>query len=132
MTRAEHPPRLLGAQPQLSVTDIATSCAFYTGTLGLTVAFTYGDPPFYAQVVRDHARLNLGHVDRPVIDPALRDAETLLSAAITLEDADTQLQEFRAAGATFFQAPRTEPWGARTFIVRDPDGNLLLFAGKRG
>jgi catechol 2,3-dioxygenase-like lactoylglutathione lyase family enzyme len=25
---------------------------------------------------------------------------------------------------------RTEPWGARTFIVKDPDGNLIAFAGK--
>jgi hypothetical protein len=24
---------------------------------------------------------------------------------------------------------KREPWGAHTFIVRDPDGNLLLFAG---
>ncbi|OCP36555.1 hypothetical protein BC360_04025 [Ensifer sp. LC163] len=24
---------------------------------------------------------------------------------------------------------RTEPWGARNFIVLDPDGNLILFAG---
>ena len=24
---------------------------------------------------------------------------------------------------------RREPWGARDFIVMDPDGNLLLFAG---
>ncbi|WP_435528297.1 hypothetical protein [Mesorhizobium abyssinicae] len=23
---------------------------------------------------------------------------------------------------------RTEPWGARTFIVSDPDGNLICFA----
>jgi len=23
----------------------------------------------------------------------------------------------------------SEPWGARTFIVRDPDDNLVLFAG---
>ncbi|WP_376774795.1 hypothetical protein [Mesorhizobium silamurunense] len=22
-----------------------------------------------------------------------------------------------------------EPWGARTFIVQDPDGNLICFAG---
>ena len=29
----------------------------------------------------------------------------------------------------FFQTLKTEPWGARTFIVRDPDGNLVLFAG---
>jgi len=24
-----------------------------------------------------------------------------------------------------------EAWGARTFIVRDPDGNLIAFAGSR-
>jgi len=28
----------------------------------------------------------------------------------------------------FAQTLRNEPWGARTFIVRDPDGNLILFA----
>jgi uncharacterized glyoxalase superfamily protein PhnB len=37
--------------------------------------------------------------------------------------------EFQSAGVTFFQTLRQEPWGARNFIVRDPDGNLLLFAG---
>jgi hypothetical protein len=36
---------------------------------------------------------------------------------------------FRLPGVTFFQTPRREPWGAKTFIVKDPDGNLLLFAG---
>jgi hypothetical protein len=32
-------------------------------------------------------------------------------------------------GVTFAQTLRREPWGAKTFIVKDPDGNLLLFAG---
>ncbi|WP_407045994.1 VOC family protein [Mesorhizobium abyssinicae] len=31
-------------------------------------------------------------------------------------------------GARFHQTLRTEPWGARTFIVSDPDGNLICFA----
>jgi uncharacterized glyoxalase superfamily protein PhnB len=37
-------------------------------------------------------------------------------------------QEFQAAGVDCFQRLQTEPWGARTFIVRDPDDNLVLFA----
>ena len=37
--------------------------------------------------------------------------------------------EFQTAGVSFFQTLRKEPWGAKTFIVKDPDGNLLLFAG---
>jgi uncharacterized glyoxalase superfamily protein PhnB len=74
--------------------------------------------------------LNLRHLDRPTIDPQLRDSEDLLSALITLEDAKPLFLEYQAAGVTFHQALRTEPWGARTFIVRDPDANLILFAGR--
>jgi uncharacterized glyoxalase superfamily protein PhnB len=38
-------------------------------------------------------------------------------------------REFQSAGAAFHQKLKKQPWGARTFIVKDPDGNLLLFAG---
>jgi uncharacterized glyoxalase superfamily protein PhnB len=71
-------------------------------------------------------------MDDPVIDPQLRDSETLLSADMGLETAEEIKQlflEFQAAGVSFAQTLRKEPWGARTFIVKDPDGNLLLFAG---
>jgi uncharacterized glyoxalase superfamily protein PhnB len=37
--------------------------------------------------------------------------------------------EFQSANATFSQTLKKQPWGARNFIVKDPDGNLLLFAG---
>jgi catechol 2,3-dioxygenase-like lactoylglutathione lyase family enzyme len=121
---------LLAAEPQLFVADIAASCDFYTGKLGFSVAFTYGDPPFYGQVFRDGARLNLRCVPKPPIDPELRDGEDLLSASITLDAAKPLFLEYQAAGVAFHQTLRTEPWGARTFVVRDPDGNLLLFSGR--
>jgi catechol 2,3-dioxygenase-like lactoylglutathione lyase family enzyme len=108
-------PILLAAEPQLFVSDIGASCEFYTKKLGFTVAFTYGEPPFYGQVFRDGARLNLRQLDEP---------------AITLEDAKPLFLEFQAAGVAFHQVLKTEPWGARTFIVGDPDGNLILFAGR--
>ena len=120
---------LLTAEPQLYVADIAASFDFYTKKLGFTVAFAYGDPPFYGQVVRDGAHLNLRCVSMPVMNAALRDEETLLSASITLDDAKPLYLEYQSAGVTFQQTLRSEPWGARTFIVRDPDGNLILFAG---
>jgi catechol 2,3-dioxygenase-like lactoylglutathione lyase family enzyme len=125
-------PALLAAEPQLFVADFAESCRFYTSKLGFTVAFTYGEPPFYGQVFRDDARLNLRHSSRPTIDPQLRECEQLLAASITVDGVKPLFLEFQAAGAEFHQALRTEPWGARTFIVRDPDGNLVLFAGRGG
>jgi catechol 2,3-dioxygenase-like lactoylglutathione lyase family enzyme len=122
-------PTLLAAEPQLFVADVGASCGFYTKKLGFTVAFTYGDPPFYGQVVRDGARLNLRCLTEPAINPELRSRENLLSASITLDDAKPLFLEFQAAGVEFHQELKTEPWGARTFIVCDPDRNLILFAG---
>ena len=120
-------PTLIAAEPQLYVRDIVASCEFYSQILGFSVAFTYGEPAFYGQVCRDSVRLNLRQVD---VDPVRRDIEQLLACSITLEDAKPLFLEYRKAGAEFAQPLRTEPWGARTFIIRDPDGNLLLFAGR--
>jgi catechol 2,3-dioxygenase-like lactoylglutathione lyase family enzyme len=116
---------------QLFVSDITASCEFFSRKLGFSTVFVYGEPPFYAQVKRGGGLLNLRHVDRPVIDPLLRDSETLLSADLALDSHDelTQLYlEFQAAGVPFFQTLRKEPWRASTIIVRDPDGNLLVIA----
>jgi uncharacterized glyoxalase superfamily protein PhnB len=123
---------IVAAEPQLFVADIKSSCDFFTAKLSFAIAFTYGEPPFYAQVKRDGARLNLRCVDRPVIDAKLRDREQLLSAALTVETAEeikALFLEFEAAGVAFNQKLKREPWGARNFIIHDPDGNLLLFAG---
>jgi catechol 2,3-dioxygenase-like lactoylglutathione lyase family enzyme len=121
-----------GAEPQLFVADIKASCNFFTSKLGFAIAFSYGEPPFYAQVMRDGARLNLRCVEQPLIDAGVRDRERLLSASLTVatpEAIKALFLEFQTAGVTFFQTLKREPWGARNFIVRDVDGNLLLFAG---
>ncbi|WP_104665727.1 VOC family protein [Ensifer adhaerens] len=125
-------PVLQSTAAQLFVADIKASCDFYTEKLGFAVDFVYGDPPFYGQVIRDSARLALRLVCEPVFVGDIRQREDLLSAAIALDTASDIKQLFLAyqtAGVRFHQPLRTEPWGARTFIVLDPDGNLILFAG---
>ena len=125
-------PVLTNATPQLFVSDIVASCDFFTRMLGFGVEFVYGEPPFYAQVIRDGASLALRHVDRPVMEKlaeAMKADVDMLAASISVDDVQALYREFQAAGAAFHQDLRAEAWGARTFIVRDPDGNLLLFAG---
>ena len=125
-------PILSSTEAQLFVADIKASCDFYTEKLGFTVAFVYGDPPYYGQVTRDHARLNLRVVGEPVFAGDIREREHLLSASLTVATAD-EIKElflsYQAAGVRFGQTLKKEPWGARTFVVVDPDGNLILFAG---
>jgi len=123
-------PVLVTALPQVFIRDMAAACAFYTASLGFSVRYTYGEPPFYAEVARDGVRLNLRCLDAPPIDPALRDARELLTATILVDDIAALFAEYQAAGVSFMQLLLTKPWGARDFIVADLDGNLLLFAGR--
>src|SRR5215472_11216335 len=111
-------PAITTAEPQLFVTDIKTSCDFFTGKLGFAIEFTYGEPPYYAQVKRDGARLNLRCVRKPAIDPVLRDAEELLSASMVLttaQDIRNLFSEYQANGVAFAQPLEKKPWGAQDF-----------------
>jgi catechol 2,3-dioxygenase-like lactoylglutathione lyase family enzyme len=97
---------IAGAEPQLFVADIDASSAFFTTKLGFAVAFTYGEPPFYTQVKRDAARINLRCVEQPVIDVGVRDREELLSASLTVataEEIKALFLEFQSAGVTFLK-----------------------------
>ena len=123
---------IVRAEPQVLVADIQRSCEFFCEKLGFSLVFSYGKPPYYAQVGRDAARLNLRCVERPVIESTVRDREELLSVSMTVATADEiklLFLEFQSAGVAFHQTLKKQPWGAKNFVVKDPDGNLLLFAG---
>jgi len=123
---------IVTAEPQLLVTDIKRSCEFFREKLGFSLVFSYGDPPYYAQVARDAAHLNLRGVRGRVIQATARGGEELLSASMTVATAaeiKLLFLEFQSAGVTFHQRLKKQPWGAKNFVVKDPDGNLLLFAG---
>jgi hypothetical protein len=71
-------------------------------------------------------------MDEAVFAGDIRQREDLLSASITLgtlEDIKQLFLTYEVASVPFHQVLRLEPWGAETFIVKDPDGNLILFAG---
>jgi uncharacterized glyoxalase superfamily protein PhnB len=123
---------IVSAEPQLFVTNVKRSCDFFRDKLGFSLVFSYGKPPYYAQVRRDAARLNLRCIEQPVIESMVRDREELLSVSMTVAAADEiklLFLEFQSAGVAFHQKLKKQPWGAKNFVVQDPDGNLLMFAG---
>jgi catechol 2,3-dioxygenase-like lactoylglutathione lyase family enzyme len=125
-------PILTSVAAHLYVRDLSASTDFFTSKLGFAIDFVYGDPPFYGQVSRDNALLALRSMDESFFAEDVRQREHLLSASITLASADEIEQLFaayEAADVPFAQTLRIEPWQAKTFIVKDPDGNLILFAG---
>src|SRR5580658_6826317 len=125
-------PVLTSVAAHLYVRDIKASTEFLTTKLGFAVDFIYGDPPFYGQVSRDNARLALRSMDESFFAEDVRQRESLLSASITLASAEEIKQlwlSYQSAETPLAQSLRTEPWQAKTFVVKDPDGNLILFAG---
>jgi catechol 2,3-dioxygenase-like lactoylglutathione lyase family enzyme len=132
MAETTQRPILRSTEAQLYVADVTASCAFFTSKLGFEIAFVYGDPPFYGQVHRDNARLNVRMISEPVFAGDVREREGLLAATIAVGTAieiKHLAGDFASVGVRFHQELKTEPWGATTFVVADPDGNLILFAG---
>ncbi|MFZ0688804.1 MAG: VOC family protein [Acidobacteriaceae bacterium] len=131
-TNQNAPPILTSIAAHLYVRDLKAATDFFTAKLGFTIDFIYGEPPFYGQVSRDNARLALRAMDEHFFGEDIRQREGLLSASITLATAD-EIQRlflaYQAADVTIAQPLRIEPWPATTFVVQDPDGNLVLFAG---
>jgi catechol 2,3-dioxygenase-like lactoylglutathione lyase family enzyme len=120
---------LTAALPVVFVASVQASAAFFRDKLGFAIDFLHGDPPFYASVSRDAACLHLRFVHEPVVAPEVREREELLSAFVNVENIKGLFAEYKAARVDFVQPLRKKPWGGSAFIVRDPDGNWICFAG---
>lgn len=118
---------LVRVTPILFVRDVEAASRFYAETLGFTVDFLHGQPPFYGAVARDGVILHLRHVGQPnFAELAAREASLIL-ATIETDDVRALSSEFEAAGADVVQPLVRQPWGGLDFQVRDLDGNRISF-----
>jgi hypothetical protein len=118
----------LAPVPEHFLSDIAAGCGCHVRRLGSRVVVLHGAPPFCGGVGRGSARVNIRHVGEPVIVRARAAHGDFLATVIPVDDVSRLHEEFRVS-ARLYQALSREPWGARTFIVAEPDENLLLFPG---
>lgn len=123
------PPRLTRSVPVLHVADVQAAAEFFRHTLGFSIDFLRGTPPFYGSVSRDEARVHLKFVHAPVLTVGEHDRDGFISAFIEVESVDALFAEYDAAGVAFGQRLVTQTWGGRDFIVRAPDGNGIAFVG---
>jgi len=124
--------RLTRALPVIFVANVEESASFFRNTLGFSIDFLHGKPPFYGSVSRDGACLHLKFVHEPMLAVGVHDKEGLINAFIEVEDVETLYAEYVAAGATFQQTLEKQAWGGRDFIVSDLDGNGICFAELAG
>jgi catechol 2,3-dioxygenase-like lactoylglutathione lyase family enzyme len=120
--------RLTRAVPVIFVANVQASAEFFRDTLGFSIDFLHGHPPFYAAVSRDGACVHLKFVHEPVFAIGPHD-RGLIMAFIEVENVKALYGQYLAAGVRFDQKLKKQAWGGRDFIVRDLDGNGICFVG---
>ena len=113
------------------VADIAAMVAFYRDALGFEIEWD-GDGP-YAEFKHEGVRFSM--YSRQELPRLLGQAPTFPSGlngtfelAIDLprsQDVDEEFARVVAAGGQPVYAPRDEPWGMRSSMIADPEGNLI-------
>ena len=127
--RVSSAPRLTRAVPIIFVANVQASAEFFRDTLGFSIDFLHGHPPFYGAVSRDGACLHLKFVHEPVFMIGTHDRDGLIMAFIEVENVKALYGTYLAAGVRFDQKLKKQAWGGRDFIVRDLDGNGICFVG---
>jgi len=122
--------RLARAIPVVFVADVASSAKFYRDSLGFSIDFLHGEPPFYGSVSRDGACMHLKFVHDPVFAPGPQDRDGFIMAFIDVENVKLLFAEYAANRVPFAQRLQKEAWGGQAFIVRDLDANMICFAGR--
>lgn len=127
--RAPTESKLTKAMPVLYVSDVQAAADFYRGKLGFAIDFLHGQPVFYASVSRDEACIHLRFVHQPMYLAGLREKEQAIAAFLSVANVKGLFAEYQARQVPFVCRLKKEPWGQSSFIVSDPDGNALCFAG---
>ncbi len=113
------------AQPVLIVKSVAEAVAWYIEVLGFEPVYlnpgAAAGPPNYAVLRNGDAGLHLG-LEAEMLNGAGQGAANSVTGAF-----EETCRRARESGAPFFIEAGEIPSGARTFGIRDPDGNLLTF-----
>ena len=88
---------------------------FYVAQLGFTPVFV---SDWYIHL--KNGPVEFGLMAATAEAPAVPANGVWLSLGV--ESADTEYARLQTAGATLDAAPKDQPWGERSFIVRDPNG----------
>jgi catechol 2,3-dioxygenase-like lactoylglutathione lyase family enzyme len=117
----------------LTVEDVERSLGFYSGKLGLAVAWNAA--PAFAML-----RLGAGTIGLLSVNEARKEGvadstpaqKQAIHVEFSTDDLDALYEELKAKGVVFHQPPHDEPW-ERAMTAFDPDGYAVEFAqGKRG
>lgn len=112
--------------PMLSVSDLATTMAFYSDRLGFRVRATFGDPPVWCTLERDGVKLMFNQPPAAEMAALPRHARDYQVFYFYPDDVEALHAAWRADGLSVTDL-RVTDYGMKEFELRDPDGIWLWF-----
>jgi catechol 2,3-dioxygenase-like lactoylglutathione lyase family enzyme len=115
------------ASTRIITGDVARLVAFYERATGARVTWANED---FAELRTPSATLAIGSTRTvPLFAPgSARPAENhSVILEFRVDDVDTTYKTLRTFVDDFVNEPTTMPWGNRSLLLRDPDGNLVNF-----
>lgn len=105
--------------------DVARLVAFYEEVIAVPAAWS---TPEFAELVTPSCTLAVAGT-RTVALFGAGSAEPAANRTVIIEfrvaDVDAEYRRLTALDCEVVQTPTTMPWGNRSLLLRDPDGNLL-------
>ncbi len=111
--------------PMLVVPDVMRAAESYRDSFGFTIAGSFGNPPVWAMVERDRARIMFGKGDVMCPNATLRPEG--LDVYIWVLDLDALHEELIAKGANILEGPVKRVYDLREITVEDLNGYRLIF-----
>lgn len=111
----------------LNVRDLGVMRGFYVDLLGYGVEWAPDPDNLYLTRGRDNLALHVSPDAPEPGDPKRGALDHLGFVLADAEDVDAWAAHLGAAGFAPEMGPKTHRDGARSFYVRDPEGNLLQF-----
>jgi uncharacterized glyoxalase superfamily protein PhnB len=118
---------ITSAIPVIAVSDASRAEDYYCRVLGFEKMFAYPPDatkggPHYIGVARDGVWLHLQSY-KP-------ERAGMTDAFLWVVDVDRLHEEVAGRGAVVQLPPTDQTWGTREVGIRDPDGNVLVFAAR--
>ncbi|HSL59718.1 MAG TPA: glyoxalase superfamily protein [Acidimicrobiales bacterium] len=115
-----HADRFRNCAAIINVDDVAATAAWYTDVLGFDLEHGWGDP-------LEHASMRCGASSFHFSTGQPTTPQTSY-VTVYCDDVDALHDDYAGRGVEIVMPLMDAPWGARTFMINDRDGHLLMFA----
>ncbi|HTI26434.1 MAG TPA: VOC family protein [Kutzneria sp.] len=105
--------------------DVARLAAFYEQVTGLEAR---RPAPQFAELVGPSCTLAIGSAETMALfsaGAAVPESNRTVIIEFLVDDVDREYERLAGIAGEIVQKPTTMPWGNRSLLFRDPDGNLV-------